>query len=64
MNTDISTKYDSILKTELESRLNRKASVNEIINADKDADLVNETLWQLICDINIRLLAVEKIKSK
>ena len=51
--------YDTILKETLEKRLKRSASSDEIINADNDADLVNETLWQLINQMDIRLKKLE-----
>ena len=52
--------YDIKLKTNLEKRLNRLASNDELINADKDSDLVNEVLWELIVDLEQRIINIEK----
>ena len=52
--------YDNKLKTNLEKRLNRLASNDELINADKDSDLVNEVLWELIVDLEQRIINIEK----
>ena len=60
---NINEKYDGILKEELEKRLKRNAHENEIINADNDADLVNETLWQIIVELDKRVEALEKSKK-
>jgi len=57
---DISKDYDEKLKKELEKHLNRPAKENEIINADKDADLVNEALWQIIVQLEGRITELEK----
>ena len=60
MNYDIQKDYDKKLKKTLEAKLNRPAKSNEIINADNDADLVNETLWQIIVQLEERISALEK----
>lgn len=57
---EIEKTYDLKLKTNLEKRLNRSAFPNEIINADKDSDLVNETLWQIIVEMEQRIISLEK----
>lgn len=57
---DIDKQYDAILKTELENRLKRPAKPDEVINADKDSDLVNETLWQLVKDLATRVTILEE----
>lgn len=49
---DINTTYDSLLETELTKRLGRAPSPEEITNADNDSDLVNEILWQLVCQLS------------
>lgn len=59
---DISKTYDTIIASELEKRLNRKPSKGELINADTDADLVNETLWQLVVQLNERISTLENKK--
>ena len=56
----IDKNYDSKLKINLEARLNRPATPSEIINSDRDADLVNETLWQLIVELEQRILILEQ----
>lgn len=48
---DVDTKYDELNLIELEKRLQRKPTASEIINSDKDNDLVNEVMWQLIKDM-------------
>lgn len=49
---DINTLYDTLLKTELTRRLGREPFSNELINGDNDSDLVNEILWQIICQLS------------
>ena len=56
---DIDQKYDTIAIPELEKRLNRQPTDSEIINSDKDSDLVTETLWQLIKDLEARVKILE-----
>ena len=56
---NIDKKFDQILATELEKRLNRKPKVNELINADFDSDLVNECLWQLVKELTDRVDKLE-----
>ena len=48
------------LKIKLEEKLNRKASKNELINAEKDHGLLIELLSDEVEDLNIRLLDLEK----
>lgn len=62
MKDSIDTKYDGILRTELQKRLNRVPLASEIINADNDSDLVNEALWQLVTDLDARLTVLERGK--
>lgn len=54
------THFDTLLKVELEKRLNRKAHANELVNSDNDSDLVNEVLWQLVKDLIKRVTKLEK----
>lgn len=56
---DISTQFDNILKTELTKRLKRDPLQTELVNADNDSDLVNETLWQLVENLANRVQALE-----
>ena len=58
----IDDKYNTILQSELGKRLRRIPHPNEVSNADFDADLVNETLWQIICDLNTRIELLEAKK--
>lgn len=61
---NISEKFDSVLKIELEKKLKRPASVGEITNADNDSDLVNETLWQLVVELDKRVSTLEESNKK
>ena len=54
--------FDDIALTELRKRMNREPKPNEIINGDKDSDLVNEVMWQLVKDLEGRIKALEKKK--
>lgn len=58
----IDTKYDIISKTELEKQLKRPATPAEIINSDNDTNLVTETLWQLIKELEERISILEAKK--
>ena len=51
--------YDDISKTELEKGLGRPALPHEIKNADTDANLVTECLWQLVKDLEKRIKNLE-----
>lgn len=53
----IDQKYDQLLAANLKQRLKRNPLPHELANADYDADLVNETLWQLIRHLDERLSA-------
>lgn len=55
--------YNDTLKAELTKRLGRKPLANEMVNADNDSDLVNEVLWQLVCNLQNRIAALE-VKNK
>lgn len=57
---DLDTKFDNIIKEELEKRLKRPALPHELINSDTDSDLVNEVLWQLVKDLEARVRILEK----
>lgn len=59
MQYDINKDYDDRLKNNLALRLNRDAMPHEVINADFDSDLVNQTLWELILSLHARVLALE-----
>ncbi len=52
--------YDNISKNELRKRLKREPTVTELANSDTDADLVNETMWQMMRDFHDRLVAIEE----
>ncbi len=60
-NKEANDKYDVVFLEQLKLRLKRDPKPNEIINADNDSDLVNETLWQLVCDLYAQL---QEIKDK
>ena len=55
----IDNNYDLKLKTNLERRLNRPAKPSELINSDNDSDLVIETLWQIIVELEERIKNLE-----
>lgn len=57
---DIEKEYDTRLKNSLEKRLKRPATTDELVNADNDSDLVTETLWQMLCEMEKRIAALEK----
>lgn len=62
---DIEKIYDDTLLSELTKRLGRVPLPNEITNADRDNDLVNEVFWKLICNLANRVTALEtKAKVK
>ena len=56
----IDQKFDEIQATELTKRLKRQPSIAELSNMDNDADLVNETLWQLIKGMDTELQELRK----
>ena len=56
---DVNTQYDALNIIELEKRLQRKPTTSEIINSDKDNDLVNEVMWQLIKQLSQQLEDLE-----
>lgn len=55
MEKSIDNKYDELLLSSLEKQIGRKASPSEIINADSDANLVLECMWQLIVDLDLQV---------
>lgn len=57
--TEPGTRYNQLLKEKLEERLHRSATVAERLNADKDADLVAEVYWEMICELYQRIVALE-----
>ena len=57
---DIDKEFDTIIQVELKKRLKRDPLPSEIINADNDSDLVNETMWQLLLKLNDRINVLEK----
>lgn len=59
MTYNIDKDYDERLKKELEKHLNRPAKSSELINADKDADIVGEVFWQLFLLLENRIKALE-----
>jgi hypothetical protein len=61
--TTLDQNYDKKIRENLEKRLNRPAKEDEIINSDKDSDLVGETLWQILIEMEKRIEVLEK-KSK
>lgn len=56
----IDQKFDEIQTTELTRRLKRQPSIAELSNMDNDADLVNETFWQLIKEMDAELQELRK----
>jgi len=60
---DINTDYDKKLKGATEKYLNRPAKQNELVNADNDSNLVTETLWQIIVEMEARITLLEKNKK-
>lgn len=60
----IDEKYDDLAKAELEKRLKREPTQSEIINAEFDTDLVNEVLWKLVKDLELRLSTLENAKKE
>lgn len=60
-NKQANDKYDLIFLNQLTLRLKREPSPSERINADNDSDLVNETLWELICDLYTQ---IEQLKAQ
>ncbi len=62
---DVDTKYDALNVDELQKRLNRPPTAGEIINSDKDNDLVNEVMWQLIKELSQQIKDLEtKLTNK
>ena len=59
MQKDITKEYNKILEKTLEEKLNRKPTADEVINADNDANLVNECLWQLMLELDKRVKLLE-----
>lgn len=62
LNPEANSDFDNIFKVELEKRLKRKPTADELINNDNDADLVNETLWQMMEKLYGRIQDLEKTK--
>ena len=60
VNQTIDQQYDDILKTQLARRLNRAPTRSEIVNGDNDSDLVNETLWELICQLSADIALIKQ----
>lgn len=54
--------FDARLKNSLTKRLCREPLPHELINADNDADLVNEVLWQMVLELTKRVAALEAQK--
>lgn len=63
-NKEANDDFDSIFKKELKRRLKRDPSQDELLNSDNDADLVNETLWQLVNKLYKRVQKLEDIIKK
>lgn len=63
-NKEANDDFDSIFRKELKRRLKRDPSQDELINSDNDADLVNETLWQLVNKLYKRVQKLEDIIKK
>jgi len=59
MDKTLDQKYDEIVLTELQRRLKREPTPNEIINGDNDSDLNAEIYWQLIKDLEERIKVLE-----
>ena len=51
MKYDVDALYDVKNEIELENRLKRKPTLEEIVNSDNDSDQVIEVMWQLIKDL-------------
>lgn len=58
--SDVNHDYDVISHSVLTARLKRSPTKDEVTNSDNDSDLVNETLWQLICKLTARVAVLEK----
>ena len=58
---DVDSRYDELNVAELETRLKRKPTQTEVINSDKDTELVSEVMWKLIKQLSQQ---VEELETK